>query len=559
MSTFLNIVGLDFGSDSLKAAWLQLRSGELVVQRTEQLALPADAAEAQRLALSWIERHDLHRQPCALALGGSQCVFQPGRLPVKDPRSPQQAAEMEVATFNDLAGDRMLHDVAAFSLDETQRQYLIAMARPSFVDRALQMAATYNLRVVDLVPAPIAVYNWHERASSARKHPRLHIHVGGNQTEIAIGLPDGLLFARAVAMGGNAFTVAIAQARKLAASKAEHIKLNKASLAPGQPLADVLQPVADRLASQIASGLAVYKSQFPDAAFTIGDVCFSGGGARLGGLTDQIRNRLTLPAAVPAAEAPEVDPIFDVACGLAATSLQAGPTYLSLLPQRLRNEVIFGVKKPYWVATGIFVALSLGVFTISGLRGLRRESEELRAESAELHQLEQAAQNIERQRRRAQQVRRNASPLREMLRSGPLTRDLISLVARSIHPDDWISMICDEDAYVRAPTTSPEARPSPRRLPGMRDLGARRDPAPRTRTTPPAPPMRNFIVEGYTPDPSLVTVKDLIARLQNARMVDNADLLGDDRVLAPRWFEGEPPSALTNLTHFVVRVELRQP
>lgn len=561
MSIFQSIVGIDFGSHGLKVAWLCLRSGELTVERTEQLPLPADETEAFRLAKSWLQRLNLTGQPCAMALSGGQTVFQPGSLPPGDPRNVVQAAAMEVATFTDLAGDRMLHDVADFERTAGLRQYLIAMARPAFVDRVLQLAADCELHLFDLVPAPVALFNWHEYEAADRDRPRLHVHIGHKQTEMAVGLPRGMLFARSVAMGGNLFTEAIAKDRQIAMARAEKIKISEASLEPDNPLSGLLQSSADRLAAQIASGLSVYKSQFSGSEFAVGDVMLSGGGAKLGGLREYLASRLDLPAIFPSGGDNRPPHCFDLACGLALTSLAPSAFHLSLLPQRLRNEVIFRAKKPFWIATAVCGALTLGVFTVSGVRGLRREAEELRAESAELSQLEKAASNIEWQREREELVREDIEPLRKMLMAGPRIRDLVSLVSRSIHPDDWISMICDERAYVAeaVPDAEPRRLPPPRRLPGMRDLTSGRRTSRREAGKDRAfAPMRVFMVEGYTPDPSLVTVRSLISRLRRSSLVTGADLLGDDQVRPPRWLDAEQLSALTNAYHFVVRVELRE-
>ena len=81
-----------------------------------------------------------------------------------------------------------------------------------------------------------------------------------------------------------------------------------------------------------------------------------------------------------------------------------------------------------------------------------------------------------------------------------------------------------------------------------------------------------FIVEGYTPDPSLSTVKELLARLRTASMTvekggrsfvikrfERVDLLADDRVLPPKDLTPEERAALPPYRRFVIQLEMTVP
>jgi len=81
--------------------------------------------------------------------------------------------------------------------------------------------------------------------------------------------------------------------------------------------------------------------------------------------------------------------------------------------------------------------------------------------------------------------------------------------------------------------------------------------------TPPPPPsdFTVFIIEGYTPDMGLTTVKAMIQRLKTAARVRQVDLLSDDRVLPPTLPEAlrDQGVELPNMRRFVVRLEVGLP
>ncbi len=598
MSHLKQIVGLDIGARSVRAAWVQLRGDVPRVVRVEQMALPLEGNDTTALLRSWLNKQGLLKGFAAMPVSGAQLVFQPGRLAPEDPRTPGQAAEMELATFNEMAGDSMLSDVAWHEWSASLRVYLMAMARPAVVDAALAAFEPVGVRPADLVPAPVALFNALAPLAGAAGGPTLFVNIGHNQTELAIGTSKGILFARAFAMGGRSFTEAVAKLAAVPPPQAELQKQRDGTIDPGGPFAEVLRPLAERWTSQLAACLSAYRGAFPGEPFALSRVVLSGGGAQLRGLRAYLEERLHLPV-VPAGELPGASGLweglaprrnagsagepreqpslgqFDMAVGLALTALERGVARLSLLPASLRGEVVFREKKPYLIAASIMGALTLGVVTASMILSLRAETAELDAERAELRRREQMDKSIAAIRERGERLRKRSDPLRRLLMGGPVMREVISLVANAISPDDWISMICEETSYQTRPRQAGAAAtpaPAPPRtgffVPGFRSAAA---PAAKpakeasllaSLTPAPEPsPFNVFIVEGYTPDPGLTTVKAMILRLETAPRVRQVDLLSDDRVLPPVL----PPELqeqgveLPNMRRFVIRLEVKAP
>ncbi|NLF22950.1 MAG: hypothetical protein GX590_07290, partial [Lentisphaerae bacterium] len=351
--------------------------------------------------------------------------------------------------------------------------------------------------------------------------------------------------------------------------------------------------------SQLAATLSAYRGAFPGEQFGLRRIVLAGGGAQLRGLAAYVAERTGLPV-TPADELPGAASCFadagrreapaagarpekgvagqyGLALGLALMALDAGITPLSLLPEPLRGEVVFREKKPYLIAASVLGALTLGVFTASLVLSIQAETSSLDAERAELRRREAMDKSITAIRQRGETLRQGGEPLRRLLLGGPMVREVISLVANAISPDDWISMICEESSYIPPARSggTPAAAPAPTPrtgffVPGFRSAAAR--PAagakPPTEARPagltPAPPPSDFnvfIIEGYTPDMGLVTVKAMIQRLETSPRVRKVDLLSDDRVLPPTLpdellAEGVE---LPNMRRFVIRLEAGLP
>lgn len=602
MSHLKQIVGLDIGARNARAVWVQLRGGVPRVTRLAQMALPLEGGDAPALLRSWLGQLGLLKKFAAVQLPGTQVVFQPGRLSTDDPRTPRQAAAMELTTFNEMAGDTMASDVTAHEWRPGTRIYVMGMARPAVITEALAGLEPIGIRPADLVPAPVALFNALAPMTLDASGVGLFVNIGHNQTELAIGSARGLLFARAFPMGGRQFTEAVARLAGITLTQADKQKQQEGTIEPGGPLAEALRPLAERWYGQLSACLSAYRGSFNGEQFGIVRVVLSGGGAQLRGLRGYVQERTGLPV-VMADELPGAAALawgtrigrgdatdartsrptlghFDLALGLARAALEVGPATISLLPEMLRGEVIFREKKPYLLAASIMGALTLGVITASMVVSLRGETAKLDEERRELRRREKMDKSITAIRERGELLRQRSAPLRKLLLGGPVMREVISLVANAISPDDWISMICEETSYTpqAAGGEKPaQPRPAPQAsffVPGFRSVTrpaagkAAADPGSLLASLTPAPKASDFnvfIIEGYTPDMGLVSVKAMIQRLKTAARVRQVDLLSDDRVLPPtlpeelRELLRNQNVVLPHMRRFVIRLEVSLP
>ena len=661
MASQKNIIALDVGIRSARILWMTMHGDTPVVTRTESLALPADEEDPHRLISTWIDSLGLSKHFCAVSLPGTQAVFQSGRVMPNDPRTAEEVARMDIEQFSEMAGDEMVHDVFAFepSAEPNVKRYIMSMARPAAIQDAIQSAKLNHIRPADLVAAPVALFNAVEHWSYPHEQPWCYVNIGHSQTELAIGLKDGLLFARAIPVGGKLFTDAVMQATGLPIAQAEVRKHGDCGLRAGDACFEALRAAADRWISQYVACTGVYRSQFQDRKLAVEMLVIAGGTTLLKGFKEYLQLNLGIPvvlasdirdgivtatpvlrqetpkapdaprpagislsgrapikipglsktpADTPAAsdepvmaptpaktvEVPRNDPYappqpqpqrvsdslppgFEVAYGLALTALQRGVAYLSLLPSDLKDEVVFRQKKPWWIASAVFVLGAMAIYTATGLILIHRDKELLDKEQQKLNKLEQIDRQIQMTRQQCQQIVTNTVPLDDLLLNGPLARDVLSLVASTVDPNDWITLFCDEKIYnpeeQELEENERKEAAAPRRntyslFRSMRTGNRRPNPAAPTRSAADEKPKKKemtdplssiFIVEGYTPEPSLKSVKEMIERLKTAPEVKRVDLRSDDKVLKPTGIPEFENEKLPSFRRFVIEIEVNRP
>ncbi len=581
MAKLKQMVAIDVGARSVRAVWVQLRGATPVVTRAEPFSLPLDEDEPHKLIGAWIDKLGLTKQFCVIALPGAQTVFQSGRITHSDPRTPEQIAAMDIAQFNEMAGDEMAHDVFALepSFELGIRRYIMSMARPSAISKAVQEAVLNHVRPADLIAAPVALHNAMEVLAGAHDEPWCYASIGHTQTDVAVGLPAGLLFARSMPVGGKMFTEAVAQATGLSPVQAEVRKHADCGLRETDACFENLRAAADRWIAQFNACLGVYRSQLQDRRFNPSKIVLTGGVAQLKGFKEYLSLKLNLPV-VTSSELPGVPEAYrpfagtyDLAFGLAVTAMRAGPTYLSLLPDDLKDEVVFREKKPWWIVAAVLLTAAMAFYSVAGVYLLRRDGAQLDAERQRLLKREQIDKRIQELKALSAQMLTNSVPLTNILMNGPLSREVLTLVASTVDPNDWITLFCDENIYTpkeqksekQAAASQPAAARNPFSLFRSLRPAAKDAPAASEKKEPPVrkdlvePLSSVFIVEGYTPNPSLKSVREMIERLKTSPDIARVDLRSDDQVLSPTGIPELEAEKIPNFRRFVIQIEVKRP
>ncbi len=577
MSKIKQQIALDIGARSARAIWVSLRGGKLVVTRTETFALPLDADNPHKLISAWVGSLGIAKHFCAVALPGSQTVFQSGRINQNDPRTPEQVAAMDIAQFNEMAGDQMVYDVAAFDspVEPGVRRYIMSMARPTAINEAIQETRLNALRPADLVPAPVALYNAIESVSEPHDDAWCYVNIGHTASEVAIGVSSGLLFARSIAVGGKIFTDAVAQATGLPSIQAEVRKHVDCGLQDGEKCFENLRAAADRWIAQLNACLGVYRSQTQERRLAISRIVLVGGSAQLKGLKEYIANKLGVTVVdapqIPLSAGKSLSGSFEMAYGLAISAMGIAKTKLSLLPADLKNEVIFREKKPWWIGAALFLLGAMALYSATGIILLKRNGEFLETEREKLTQRERIDKRIQHVRQMQNQLLTNSVPLANLLGNAPLAREVLTLVAQTVDPDDWITLFCDEKIY-NPKEQEGEIKPDSAQASVKNPLSLFRTLRPANVAKPTANGKQEqaerkelvdtlsniFIVEGYTAKANLETVRQMIDRLKTSPMIARADLRRDDQVLSPTGIPELEQEKLPDFKRFVLEIEVRR-
>jgi len=547
------------GRHSVKAVRVARRGARNVIARADLLRIPAELTDRSGLVGKWLAGFSGHaRMPCVIGLPARTAVFQPVSVPPSDPRAPHQIVGVEMARFNELASENMVYDFLTVPGAGQGRRLLLCMARPAAIDEAFQLPDSLRLNVVEVIPAPLALYCAAEAAGLLNEQPAILADIGHAATELAVADATGPKFAGSLNCGGQAFTEAFAHTTGVSLAHAEHMKAGgEPNGKPEISLNTAMRKAEEQWANELRTFLAVYRTSFPDPADQPARLILSGGGAGLAGLADRIGQASGLPSCLltdlPTRRALENPARFALAYGLALAAQRSDEQRLSLLPRRVREMLELRSQKRWWGAAAVAAGLILAVSLVGGYRDSERMRKHLKTQELALTRCQDLAQQIEAVKANSKLIEDMLAPVQRLVRNGPLFRDVLTTVARAKHPDDLITRICDAASYLGDKAAQPQPYRSIHRR--YRPRGANPGPDPAAADKHGAS-FDRVVIEGYTAAKDFSRVKEMISRLVESELVASADLLRDDQLAAET---GQAPAlARAGKRRFVIDVRVAQ-
>ncbi len=547
MTTHRTIVGLDIGSDTVKAARVVRHGRRWKAVQTEMLRLPADSRGAPApMVARWLQTNGLAKHPVALSLSGHSVMFQNITLRDEDPRNMEQAASVEVARFQEMSAEATTHSVLEIKTGERKRRLLLVMSRTAMLETLLQSYRDQELNVIGMVPTTTAIFNFSAPLFENRPEPYILADVGPARTDLGIGFGKSLLFGRSLAgfrgpTGNNA------------------------------PAA-VFERAVDSWIKDLQSALSMYGNLYPQAEHKPRSIILSGDACDTPGFIDAIAQRtdfevIDLEERITSAY-PRKSQRFAAATGAAISLFPGASTTINLLPEAAREELLLKSQKRYWAAAGVTGVLIFAILMVGAYRNAQRAQRHLEREREIARRIDDLARQIESQKRHGELIFSMAAPLTKLIWNGTIAQDLIVEIANHLAPEDVITMIGDETFYFQRSSDGQSS--SGRRRTTSADQGSRRGaglygrPGGRDASETESAGSDNYsaidrvIIEGFTPHLDLSTVSALIARLREAPFVnERTDMLADDKLVEDHVWTNMP--AASELRRFVIDVYLNVP
>jgi type IV pilus assembly protein PilM len=304
-------IGLDIGSTAVRAAEISAGARPVVVRAGQEM-LPLGAVEngevrdpaavAEAIRVLWQNVKFKGRQ-VTLGVGNQKVVVREIVLPYLPEKELRQSLGFQVQEFIPMPVDEAVLDfdpISEFDQDDRRMlRMLLVAAQRAMVDQIVQAVTAAKLEPLGLDLVPFALVRSVGTPDIAMDledegGEEAIVDVGAHVTNIVVHARGTTRFVRILPSGGRDVTVAIARATGVDDELAERLKRGMSVEGEGMPTAEDVRSVAMQRAGsfvdEIRSSLEFYTAQARDTRIT--KLLVTGGGARLDGLLDLMRQRI---------------------------------------------------------------------------------------------------------------------------------------------------------------------------------------------------------------------------------------------------------------------------
>jgi type IV pilus assembly protein PilM len=343
-------IGLDIGTTAVRAVELGGDGHRPTLIRIAQQPLPAGAVaggeirEPHQVAEAIRELWHIGKfggRQVILGVGNQRVVVREVVLPWLEEKDLRQALPFQVREFVPIPIEEAILDYQVVEeLDQDGRhmvKLMLAAAHRGMVQRMIESVESARLQVVGVDLIPFAVV----RSAGSNGDRILDenedlteeavVDVGAEVSSICVHSHGRPRFVRIVQWGGRSVTSAIAKALGLPEPDAEKLKRGQDHDADEETVAraeEISRQVMSAFADDLRSSLDFYRTQ--NSSARIGRVLMTGGGSKLPGLGDVVKERLSadvgtghpfkrvsVPDDLPPDVMGEAEPLLAVAVGLA--------------------------------------------------------------------------------------------------------------------------------------------------------------------------------------------------------------------------------------------------
>ena len=349
-------IGLDIGSTAVRAAELT-GGGTPTVVRAAQVPLPVGAVEngeirdlaavTEALQELWSAKAGgFKNRQVWLGVGNQRVVVREIAIPWLPEKELRASLGFQVQEFIPMSVDEAVLDfdpIGEFEQDDRRMlRMLLVAAQRAMVDQLIQAAQAARLQPLGLDLVPFALVRSVGSSDAGLDLDEVGeeaiIDIGAHVTNIVVHHRGVTRFVRILPSGGRDITLAIARGAGVQDDVAERLKrgieVEAEADTTGQPAPtpEDVRPVAITRAGafvdEIRSSLEFYTAQSRESR--IGRVLVTGGGSKLDGLLELLRQRIPVPVEagrvfehiksqlpLSAEATADAEPVLAVAVGLA--------------------------------------------------------------------------------------------------------------------------------------------------------------------------------------------------------------------------------------------------
>jgi type IV pilus assembly protein PilM len=379
-----SVWAVDIGNTSLKAIRLSNESGTLEVigfdhiQHGKILSGTGvkDQEKQELIALTlrqFVQQNDIGSDDIIIAVPSQNSFARFVNLPpVESKRIP------EIVKFE--ASQQIPFDIGEVTWDwqmmteegAGEAKVGIFAIKNEVVTAELEHFSRENLQVSCVQISPMGLYNYlmYDRPDLTKSNSQatVVINIGAENTDLVVCTKSDV-WQRAIPMGGNAFTKAIADTFKLSFEKAEKLKRTAPMSKYARQILQAMKPVFGELTGEIQRSLGFYTSAHPNSK--IARIVALGGGTKMRGLLQYLQQSLQVPierpdafkqlainSAVSAAKFHDSVADFGVVYGLGVQALGLGKIESNQLPKSVARSTAWARKTKFFIAAACLILIA---------------------------------------------------------------------------------------------------------------------------------------------------------------------------------------------------------
>lgn len=307
-----SLIAIDIGSSSIKVAELvgkgqnrrlKALGMDLVPPDIMQGGIVKDADSLKETVANLLDRLKIYPigRFAAVAFGGSAVLVRRVTIRVPPDAVVDEVIEGEPEKYLDGPIDQVTYDYLPLGepKEDGSQSIMLVAARKDTVNRFMEIFADIGLRVSTIDVDAFALANMFEFNYGVTDALVALVNIGARATQVSLISSGQFLYTRELGIGGDDFTIRIAEALNIDRFAADDLKI---SICQGFQSADarvmkILGDTSQELANEVKRAIGFY-FQEADVAPNIGTVrhlFLSGGGSRTLGLDAHFATSMNVP------------------------------------------------------------------------------------------------------------------------------------------------------------------------------------------------------------------------------------------------------------------------